>query len=124
VSLPHDDLVALAASLTGLVAIPAGVLAFFMGRALEQHRSVTGVRMGSALAIVLLAAYTLVIDLGAWWAWTAATRPKVDLFAGIGNRAAYAIAFGPTGLFAAASAVWALWRLIVRGYRAAVSSPA
>jgi hypothetical protein len=122
--LPHDDLVALAASLTGLVGIPAAVLAFFLDRALRQRSTVGGVGFGTALAVVLVSAYALAIDLAAWWAWSTVTKPKVTLAAGIDHRAAYAIAFGPMALFAVVSGLWALWRLIVRGYRAAASSPA
>jgi hypothetical protein len=110
--------------MTGLVGIPAAVLVFFIDRALKQRSTVAGVQAGTALAVVLVAAYTLMMDLAAWWAWSEATRPRVELIGGIGHRAAYAFAFGPIAAFAAVSAAWALGRLIVRAYRAAVSSPA
>jgi hypothetical protein len=47
---PQDDLVALAAALTGLLAIPLAILTFFFDRALRESRTLDGLRVPTGLA--------------------------------------------------------------------------
>jgi hypothetical protein len=113
----HADLVALAAALTALVAVPAALLIFFLDRGLSQRKTPSDITAGTAVALLIISAYTFAIDGGAWWAWMHVTARTTSL-AGVPHGVAYGLAFGPPAVLAALAGLWALWRLFRRGYRA------
>jgi hypothetical protein len=120
----HDDLVALAAALTGLMAVPGAILVFFLDRALRQRASLQDVSLATAAAVLVTAAYTAIVDADAWWAWVHASDPDTRFIIGLGRRAFFAVLFAPPVGLAGIATIWILTRLLTRLYRAIIRSPA
>lgn len=119
----HDDLVALAATLTGLLAFPLAILTFFAERLIAK-RPADSRYVAYLGGLFVAASYTATCAAVAWWAWLEAIPRDVELLLGLTRAWFLAAVFAPPAVFGVIGAMVATWALIRRGWRRLFPSPA
>jgi hypothetical protein len=122
-SLSHDDLVALATAVTGLLAVPIAIAAFFGERYFSARRRQEGSKVASLTALTIVGLYAGVSDGVGWWAWLQATSPSDDFLFGLSRSFWFAALFVPPLIFAAVCGIGGTWGLISMAIKSARSSP-
>jgi hypothetical protein len=100
VALGHEEAVALAAGMTGVLAVPLAVATFFAERAVGTVRRQTKLRAALLSGLLVSGLYLLLCAAVAWWAWDRAIASTTRLIWGISSGVVFAGLFMPPVLFA------------------------
>lgn len=99
-SLGHEEAVALAAGLTGVLAIPLAVSTFFAERVSATLRSEKALRTALLGGLLISGLYLLVCASVAWWAWNQAITTDTALIWHLSSEIVFAGLFLPPIFFA------------------------
>ncbi|HYB23668.1 MAG TPA: hypothetical protein VED41_07715 [Solirubrobacteraceae bacterium] len=100
-TLGHEEAVALAGGLTGVLAVPLAVATFFAERVASTVRSKKALRAALLGGLFVSGLYLLVCAAVAWWAWDQAIASGTALIWGMSSETVFAALFVPPSLFAA-----------------------
>jgi len=103
-TLGHEEAVALAGGLTGVLAVPLAVATFFAERVASTVRSKKALRAALLGGLFVSGLYLLVCAAVAWWAWDQAIASGTALIWGMSSETVFAALFVPPSLFAASDA--------------------
>jgi hypothetical protein len=98
--LGHEEAVALAAGLTGVLAVPLAVATFFAERVASTVRRQKALRVALLGGLFVSGLYLLVCAAVAWWAWDQAIASGATLIWGISSETVFGALFMPPILFA------------------------
>jgi hypothetical protein len=101
VTLGHEEAVALAAGLTGVLAVPLAVSTFFAERVSSTLRRAKALRAALLGGLLISGLYLLVCAGVAWWAWDQAIAPDTTLIWHLSSETTFAVLFMPPIFFAA-----------------------
>lgn len=99
-TLGHEEAVALAAGLTGVLAVPLAVATFFAERVTSTLRSQKGLRAALVGGLFISGLYLLVCAAVAWWAWDQAIASGTTLIWNVSSETVFAVLFVPPIFFA------------------------
>jgi hypothetical protein len=99
-TLGHEEAVALAGGLTGVLAVPLAVATFFAERVASTVRRQKALRAALLGGLFVSGLYLLVCAAVAWWAWDQAIAIDTALIWGIPSETVFAALFLPPILFA------------------------
>jgi hypothetical protein len=100
VTLGHEEATALAAGMTGVLAVPLAVATFFAERVASTLRSHKGLRAALLGGLVVSGLYLLVCAAVAWWAWDQAIVSGTTLIWKVSSETVFAVLFVPPIFFA------------------------
>jgi hypothetical protein len=100
VTLGHEEAVALAAGLTGVLAVPLAVTTFFAERVSSTLRSKKALRSALLGGLLISGLYLLVCAAVAWWAWDQAIASGTTLIWNVPSETVFAVLFVPPIFFA------------------------
>jgi hypothetical protein len=100
VTLGHEEAVALAAGLTGVLAIPLAVTTFIAERVSSTLRRDKALRAALLGGLVVSGLYLLVCAAVAWWAWDQAIASGTTLIWKVSSETVFAVLFVPPIFFA------------------------
>jgi hypothetical protein len=100
VTLGHDEAVALAGGLTGVLAVPLAVSTFFADRVSSARRNQQTATVAFSAALSVSGLYAAVCAALAWWAWDQAIAPHATLLVHMSPNVAFALLFAPPVAFA------------------------
>lgn len=99
-TLGHEEAVALAAGLTGVLAVPLAVSTFFAERVASTLRTRKGLKAALLGGLLISGLYLLVCAAVAWWAWDQAIASGTTLIWNISSETVFAVLFVPPIFFA------------------------
>lgn len=114
---------ALAASITGLVALTLAIEIFFLERVIGAEKERKGASILSLFGLLSFSIYGLCTAATAWWAWAQVGSLPTTAAFGITTKSLLAIAFGPLHVFGAGSALFAAGLLLRRVMRFITRTP-
>jgi hypothetical protein len=101
VTLGHEEAVALAAGLTGVLAVPLAVATFFAERAVGTLRSRKALRAALLGGLLVSGLYLLICAGVAWWSWDQAIASGTTLVWNVSSETVFAVLFVPPIFFGA-----------------------
>ena len=100
-TLGHEEAVALAAGLTGVLAVPLAVSTFFAERASSTLRREKTLKAALLGGLLISGLYLLLCAATAWWAWDQAIATDATLIWHLSSETVFAALFVPPIFFAA-----------------------